>query len=82
MTSESFPHFLAIPPIWGVWFCTRNDDPLKYGLIEFSKRTSVVPAMLMSGRQLGNSVITGMISLFYLDKNSEKVPLKAIKPVI
>ena len=60
-------------------YCTRNNDPLKYALIEFSERTSVVPAMLMSGRQLGNSVITGMISLFYLDKNCEKVPLKAIK---
>merc|ERR1711935_1094363 len=39
-------------------YCTRNNDPLKYALIEFSERTSVVPAMLMSGRQLGNSVIT------------------------
>merc|ERR1719273_648032 len=38
-------------------YCTRNNDPLKYALIEFSERTSVVPAMLMSGRQLGNSVI-------------------------
>merc|ERR1712021_142286 len=39
-------------------YCTRSNDPLKYALIEFSERTSVVPAMLMSGRQLGNSVIT------------------------
>merc|ERR1711935_837329 len=38
-------------------YCTRNNDPLKYALIEFSERTSVVPAMLMSGRQLGNSEI-------------------------
>merc|ERR1739848_548584 len=38
-------------------YCTRNNDPLKYALIEFSERTSVVPAMLMSGRQLGNSTI-------------------------
>ena len=60
-------------------YCTRNNDPLKYALIEFSERTSVVPAMLMSGRQLGNSVITGMISLVYLGKTCQKVPLKAIK---
>merc|ERR1719187_1226787 len=38
-------------------YCTRNDDPLKYALIEFSERSSVVPAMLMCGRQLGNSKI-------------------------
>ena len=38
-------------------YCTRNNDPLKYALIEFSERSSVVPAMLMCGRQLGNSAI-------------------------
>ena len=40
-------------------YCTRNNDPLKYALIEFSERSSVVPAMLMCGRQLGNSAIQG-----------------------
>merc|ERR1719270_1792365 len=38
-------------------YCTRNNDPTKYALIEFSERSSVVPAMLMCGRQLGNSKI-------------------------
>ena len=38
-------------------FCTRENDPMKFALVEFSDRNSVVPALLMSGRQLGTSKI-------------------------
>lgn len=38
-------------------YCTRENDPVKYALIEFSERSAVVPALLMNGRQLGTSII-------------------------
>jgi len=38
-------------------YCTRENDATKYALIEFSERSSVVPALLMSGRPLGTSII-------------------------
>ena len=38
-------------------YCTRENDPVKYALIEFSERSSVVPALLMNGRQLGSCTI-------------------------
>lgn len=38
-------------------YCTRENDPVKYALIEFSERSSVVPALLMNGRQLGSFTI-------------------------
>ena len=38
-------------------YCTRENDPVKYALIEFSERNSVVPALLMNGRQLGSCTV-------------------------
>ena len=38
-------------------YCTRENDPVKYALIEFSERTSIVPALLMNGRQLGSCTV-------------------------
>ena len=38
-------------------YCTRENDPIKYALVEFSDKGSIVPALLMSGRQLGTSTI-------------------------
>ena len=38
-------------------YCTRENDTVKYALIEFSERTSVVPALLMNGRQLGSCAV-------------------------
>ena len=38
-------------------YCTRENDPIKYAMVEFSDKGSIVPALLMSGRQLGTSTI-------------------------
>ena len=38
-------------------YCTRENDPVKYALIEFSEKAAVVTALLFSGRQLGTSPI-------------------------
>ena len=38
-------------------YCTRENDSIKYAMVEFSDKGSIVPALLMSGRQLGTSTI-------------------------
>ena len=38
-------------------YCTRDQDHIKYALIEFSERASVVSALNLNDRQLGTAVI-------------------------
>ena len=34
-------------------YCTRQGDPVKYALVEFTEQPSVVKALAMNDRQLG-----------------------------
>ena len=38
-------------------YCTRDQDHIKYALIEFSERASVVSALNLNDRQLGTAVV-------------------------
>lgn len=38
-------------------FCSREDDPGHYALIEFSDQTSIVPGLQMNGKEFGGSAI-------------------------
>lgn len=38
-------------------FCTRDNDPLKYALIEFSDQPSVLQALAFNGQYIGDKII-------------------------
>lgn len=38
-------------------FCSKKGDDTKYAMIEFAEQESIVPALKMNNKKLGNNII-------------------------
>ncbi len=38
-------------------FCTREGDDVQYAMIEFTEQESIVPALKLNNKQLGDNII-------------------------
>ena len=62
-------------------YCTRDHDHIKYALIEFSERASVVSALNLSERQLGTAIIKVIHSTESINKPQAKSNEAAVKEI-
>ena len=62
-------------------YCTRDHDHVKYALIEFSERASVVSALNLNDRQLGTAIIKVIHSTESINKPQAKSNEAAAKEI-
>lgn len=58
MTSEQVAdYFSKAGEVKYFRFCTRDNDPLQYGLLEFSEQPSILEALKLNGTLFGTKVL-------------------------